>query len=425
MNYLRQNHLQNVRLPGERRVAITGLGAVSAAGVGYPALWDSLLQCRSGITSITRFDTTGMASRIAGEVKNFDPNNLIESRLRPRRLSRQTQFAVVAAKEAILDAHLDVAQLKRARVAVIIGSANSGLEAITESALRMQERGVTRGDPNIVSHGNLQSSALMVAEMFQIDEAFAMGVSNACISGLDAVKTAGEFIRAGRFDIVICGGTDAPISRTPWAEFTLAGLNATRNDEPHRAVRPFDRERETGLLGEGSGIVVLEEAKFARERGAKIYAEILGESASIDPDKARPCSGFTVTMRGAMRNAACDPGEVDFISAWGCGHPTLDRVETETIKEVFGNRAYDIPVGSIKGVIGSPLAAAGAIQTVTVALSYAHGILPPTTNWEYRDADCDLDYIAARPRRVRLRKCLLNAHGLGGGNTSILFAATN
>ena len=424
MDSLRHSQFRDLRLPPSRRVVVTGLGAVSAAGIGYPALWDSLLHCRSGIAPITRFDTTGLASRIAGEVKNFDPVRLIDARLRPRRLSRQTQFALVAAEEATRDARLQSAFLRTNRVAVIIGSANSGLEAITESALRMQQKGTMRGDPNIINQGNLQASALMVSELLQTDRAFVMGISNACISGLDAVKAGSEMIRAGRFDVVICGGTDAPISRTPWAEFTLAGLNSTRNDEPERAVRPFDRERETGLLGEGSGIVVLEEAGFAEDRGAKPYVEICGESSYLDPDSTRPSGGLAQTMRGAMDNATCSDDEINFISAWGCGHPALDRIETETIKEVFGQRAYDIPVGSIKGVIGSPLAAAGALQTVVVALSYRHSVLPPTTNWEHRDVDCDLDYIAARPRRAVLRKALINAHGVGGGNTSIVLATT-
>ena len=425
MDSLRQSSLRNLRLSQARRAVVTGLGAVSAAGIGYPALWDSLLNCRSGIAPITRFDATGMESRIAGEVKNFDPLRMIEARLRPRRLSRQTQFALVAAEEAVRDARLESSFLRTSRVAVIIGSANSGLEAITESALRMQQKGALRGDPNIINQGNLQASALMVSEMLETEQAFAMGISNACISGLDAVKAGSELIRAGRFDVVICGGTDAPISKTPWAEFTLAGLNCTRNEEPERAVRPFDRERETGLLGEGSGIVVLEEASHAKDRAAKPYVEICGESSHLDPDPARPGGGLALTMRGAMDNAVCNVDEVDFISAWGCGHSTLDRIETETIKEVFGQRAYDIPVGSIKGVIGSPLGAAGALQVVTVALSYRHGVLPPTTNWEHRDVDCDLDYIAARARRAVLRKTLLNAHGVGGGNTSIVLAATS
>ena len=308
---------------------------------------------------------------------------------------------------------------------MVIGSVTGSLQEITESALRIQQRGYNRADPTIVSLSNQQASGLAVAELLEIEDAFVMSVSNACIAGLDAIKVGTELIRGNRFDMVICGGTDAPISRTPWAEFTMAGLNATRNDEPHRAVRPFDRERETGLLGEGSGIVVLEEKEEAAERSAKGYMEILGEAACVDPDKSRPCSGMTTTMRTALQNGSCALNEIDFISAWGCGHPLLDRIEAETIKEVFGARAYEIPVGSIKGVIGSPLAAAGALQTVTMALSYQHKILPPTTNWEYRDAECDLDYIAARPRRAKLRRSLLNAHGLGGGNTSLIFSATS
>ncbi len=422
MEFSRYSSFRDVRLAQERKVVVTGLGAVSAAGIGYPALWDALLNCRSGIGPITRFDTTGLDSRIAGEVRDFEPVQLIETRLKPRRLARQAQFALVAAAEAARDAGLSSRDLRGARVAVVVGSAIGALDVVTESALRVEAKGVSRGDPGIVGMGNQQASALAVAELLEVNEAFAMSVSNACVAGLDSIKVGCELIRGNRFDIVICGGTDAPISRTPWAEFTLIGLNATRNNQPQAAVRPFDRERETGLLGEGSGIVILEESESAKSRGAKRYVEIVGEHACVDADKNRPGGGLATTMRGAMRNARCPLDEVDFISAWGCGHITLDRIETEVIKEVFDQRAYDIPVGSIKGVIGSPLAAAGALQTVAMALCYQHHVIPPTTNWEYRDADCDLDYIHARPRRVKLRKALLNAHGLGGGNTSMVFA---
>ena len=417
--------MHGLRLPSERRVSVTGLGAVCAGGIGYPALWDSLLNCRSGIGPITRFDAAGLDSRIAGEVKNFEPTRLIEPRLKPKRLSRQSQFAVVATMEAVRDAGLSSQYLRKRRVAVIIGSATSALDMVTQSALKIQEKGAHRGDPTIVGMANQQASAYAVVELLELKDAFAMSVSNACVSGLDAIKVGCDLIRRNRFDVVICGGTDAPVSRTPWAEFALLGMTSTRNDEPERAVRPFDRERQGGLLAEGGGIVILEETSEARDRDANLYAEIVGEHAYMDSDKTRPSGGLAQTMQGALRNAACDVEEIDFISAWGCGDPTQDRVETEVIKEVFGNRAYDIPVGSIKGIIGSPLGAAGALQTVALALSYRNCLLPPTTNWEYRDLDCDLDYIPEKPRRASLRKSILNAHGIGGGNTSVVFSAVS
>lgn len=423
MDHARRMSLHGLRLPGEKRVAITGLGAISAAGIGYPELWDALLNGRSGIGPITRFDTTGLDSRIGGEVKNFEPTRLIEPRLKPKRLPRQAQFAVVAAAEALRDAGLTNRYLNGLRVAVVIGSAINAPDIITGSALRMHEKGSHRGDPNMPGMVNGQASALAVAELLSVQGTFAMNVANACSSGTDAIKVGSELIRGNRYDVVVCGGTDAPVSRTPWAELTLLGMTSTRNDEPERAVRPFDRERQGGVLSEGSGIVILEEAGLATERGAQPYLEITGEHTCIDPERSRPSGGLSQTMNVAMRNAMCTPAEVDFISAWGCGDFLQDRIETEVIKEVFGDRAYDIPVGSIKGVIGSPLGAAGALQTVAVALSYKHRLLPPTVNWEHRDLDCDLDYIAAKPRRVNLRHAVLNAHGMGGGNTSMVFTA--
>lgn len=420
MNYVPQTHHRFSRIPDQRRVVITGVGAVSAAGIGAPLFWEALLEGRSGIGPITRFDPAGIESRIAGEVRDFNPAKLIEHRLKPKRMARQSQFAVVAAAEAVRDAGLSPAEFTGRRVGVIVGSAICALDAVTESALRMQSKGVANGNPIAVLMGNLHAAALAVADSLSIEKAFAMGISTACISGVDAIKIGCDCIRAGRFDTVICGGTDAPVSRTPWAEFTIGGLNATRNDEPTRAVRPFDRDRVTGLLAEGGGIVVIENEQTALDRGAEPYAAILGDHSCIDPDKESSGSGFAPTMRGALENAGCKTRDIDFISAWGCGHYALDRTETQAIKEVFGKHAYDLAVSSIKGVIGSPLAAAGALQVIAMSLSHRHGVLPPTVNNEFRDIDCDLDYVAGRSRPMNVRRSMLNAHGLGGGNTSMI-----
>jgi 3-oxoacyl-[acyl-carrier-protein] synthase II len=421
MSYPFRSHYQYCRLPAQRQVVVTGVGTVCAAGNNAKDFWRSLIEGRSGISRITRFDTTGMDSTIAGEVKGFDPLQLIAPRLKPKRLSRQTQFAVVAAQEAARDAGLDFS-LRRSgkRIGVVVGSSICGLEAVTESAVKVQQKGAGFGNPSIIPIGNLQASALAITELLELEDAFAMGISTACISGTDAVKTASDMIRSGRFDAVICGGTDAPLSRTPMAEFTLAGLCSMRNDSPEKASRPFDRERDSGTIAEGCGIVVLESLESAADRGAAPYAEILGDYAAVDPDKTRPGGGLESTMRGALENARCSPGEIDFISAWGCGHPVIDRCETEAIKRVFGTHADEMAVGSIKGVTGIPLGASGVLQLVALALSYRHEMLPPTLNCDRPDLDCDLDYVSGSPRRMRLRKTLLNAHGLGGGNTCLV-----
>lgn len=420
MNYVPQTHHRFSRIPVQRRVVITGIGAVCPIGIGIPALWDALLKRRSGIGTITRFDTTDMASTVAGEVKNFDPLRLIEPRMKPKRLSRQTQYAVVSAAEAVRDAALSRDDLNRRRVGVIVGSSTCNVETITESALKMQQKGAANGNAAGVTMSNLQASALAVAELLRLEDAFAIGISTACISGVDAVRMACDLIRSGRFETVICGGTDAPLSLTPMAEFCLAGLSSTRNGDPEHASRPFDRDRDRGVISEGSAIVVVEDYEAAIARGAPLYAEILGEYSAVDQSKDRPGCGLSVCMRHALANAQCEVGEIDYISAWGCGHLVIDRIETEAIKEVFGARAHDVAVGSIKGVTGIPLGAAGVLQLVASAMAHRHDLLPPTANCELGDLDCDLDYISGAPRRVRLRRSLLNSHGLGGSNTCLV-----
>ncbi len=232
-------------------------------------------------------------------------------------------------------------------------------------------------------------------------------------------------IRSGRVDTVICGGTDAPLGRSPMTECVQFGMCSTRNNEPARASRPFDRERDNGLMAEGAGVVILERLDMALDRGARPYAEIVGDYTCRDPAGTPPGTGLTDTIRMAMQNARCSENEIDYVSAWGCGDPVLDRMETLSIKQVFGERAYELAVSSIKAVTGNPLGAAGPLQLVTCALAFRHGLLPPTANFEHVDVDCDLDYIQGAPRRARPRRILLNAHGLGGGNTCVVLAPSS
>ncbi len=404
----------------ERRVVITGVGAVSAAGVGMPALWQALLDGRSGIGPITLFDPSGVPSKIAGEVKNFDPVKLIDARLKPKRLSRQAQFALVAAAEAAQDAGLDNRALRARQCGVVLGSALSNAQEIAANMRQMDDRGAGTIRPSALPIISMHSQATAVVEMFEMDNIPAFSVSNACMSGINAVTTARAMIRSGQVDAMICGGTDAPLEHSPATEIIAAGMCSFRNDEPERASRPFDRERDNGLLAEGAAIVILERLDTALDRGATIYAELLGDHTCRDPEGMPPGTGWARTIRAALQNARCDPALVDYISAWGCGDPLLDRMETQAIKEVFGERAFDLAVSSIKAVTGNPLGAAGPLQLATAAMSLRHGILPPTANYEHADIDCDLDYIQGGPRRARARRLLLNTHGMGGGNTCLV-----
>jgi 3-oxoacyl-[acyl-carrier-protein] synthase II len=406
-----------------RRVVITGLGAVCAPGIGVKALWEALLEQRSGISLVTRYDTEDMQSRIGGEVKDFDPFKLIDRRMRPKRLSRQAQFALVAGQEAVADSGMSLEQLRAVRSGVVLGSAFANIEAVAETALKVQEKGPNHGTAAAVPLINMQSQATALVEMLGLENAPALCVSTSCMAGVDAVTLGCDMIRAGRAEAMICGGTDAPLSRTPAAEFQLAGMCSTRNAEPGRASRPFDRERDNGLLAEGAGIVVLETLEHALARGARPYAEILGYATCRDPAGAPAAAGLSDAMRGALENAGCAQDGVECVCAWGSGDPVIDREETRAIKAVFGARAYDLAIHSIKAVTGNPLAAAGALQMVSSAMAFRCGLVPPTTNYEHPDLDCDLDYVAGAPRRIRLRRLLLNAHGLGGGNTSLVMGA--
>ena len=406
--------------PTERRVVITGLGAVSAAGIGAPALWQALLAGRSAISEISRFDVSDMKSRIAGEVKDFDPVKLIDARLKPKRLARQGQFAVVAADEAVRDAGLSAAALRPRRCGVTLGSASCNTGEIAEAALRVDSRGPSQLNPSTMGIFNMQSQVSAVIDLLGLENVPSLSVAGACTSGLDAAAYGYYLIHSGQADVVICGGTDSPLSRTGSSVLIQAGICSTRNDEPERASRPFDRERDNGLMAEGAAVVILERHDLAMERGAKPYAEWLGNFACRDQQGTEPGSGLGFTMRTALQNARCSEREVDYISAWGCGDQTIDRLETAAIKEVFGERAYDIAISSIKAVTGNPLGAAGPLQLVASALSLRHNLLPPTANYEHGDIDCDLDYIQGPARRSKPRRILLNAHGQGGGNTCVV-----
>ncbi len=412
----------DLRRSPSRRVVVTGLGALSAAGLTKEALWESLLAGRSGIGPVTRFDASGMSSRIAGEVKDFDPAKVIDLALKPRRMSRQTQLGVVAAMQAIEDARLNAAFLKQQTVATIIGAATSSCEMVSETALLVEKHGPLHASRQLVGSCIPQATSSSVNKLFDAKQSLALGVSSACAAGLDAIGKAFQMVRSGHVDLALCGGADAPISRTPMAEFAACGMLSTHNHEPLRGGRPFDRERSGGVIAEGAAVLVLESLESARARDADCYLEIVGYDTCMDYADDLPGSGLESTMLGAMHNGSCSFETVDYISAWGPGDPVFDHCETRAIKKVFGQRAYQIAVSSIKGTIGNSLGAAGALQAVALAISYRHRMIPPTCNWEHSDIFCDLDYVRDVPRRAHVRHALINAHGIGGGNSSLLVA---
>ncbi len=402
-------------------MVITGLGAVSAAGVGVKPLWESLLAGKSSVGPITLYRAEGLPVTYGGQVRDFEPAKYIPAALKPKRMARHTQFAVIAAQEALADSGLKSKEMAGGRVAVIVGS-SLGSSETTEETTRQMDRGGPRSiSPAVSAMGNMQAAPTAIVEMMAVAGTTSTSITNTCSSGVDAISIATDMIRSGRRDVTVAGGADAPLSPVMSTVIAAAGMTSRRTDGAV-AGRPFDREREGGVLGEGAGIVVLEELETAQARGAKIYAEIVASSSCPDQDRTQPSSGLELTMREAMQSAGRLSSDIDFVSAWGCGDPYIDIFETNAIKAAMGDSAYRVAVGSIKGGIGIPLGAAGALQLITTALSHRHGLLLPTVNHQRSDLDCDLDYVGERPRRMRLRHSLLNAHGMSGGNTTLLLA---
>jgi 3-oxoacyl-[acyl-carrier-protein] synthase II len=402
------------------RVVITGMGVLAPNGIGLKAFWDSLLAGRSGIGPITLFDATGLRSRIAGEVKNFDPRDYIEPELKPNRLARHTQLAYAAAIMAIRDSGLTICEADLpSPTPVVVGVSTSAMDIIENSISEFEQRGIRGISPTAVGALTPQAAANFIADRIGAN-AHATTVSSACPSGLDAVAVAAKLIQSGDAELAIAGGADAPITKHTFAAFTSSGLSSCRNGEPERASRPFDLERDSGVISEGAGMFVLENLERAQARGARIYLEISGYARQRDHAPEAPGSGLVETMRLALANAARTTDEVDYISAYGPGHPVLDAAEVHYIKEVFGKRAYSIPISSIKGVTGNPLAAGGPMQIAACALSFRDQMVVPTANYEVEDPACDLDFVPGRPRKLKLDCILMNVRGLGGSTSSLV-----
>lgn len=407
------------------RVVITGMGVVAPNGIGLEAFWESLLAGRSGVGPITLFDASDLKSRIAGEVKNFDPAEHIEPELKHRRMARHTQFAYAATMMALRDAGLEISELDLpSPTPVVVGVSTSAMDIIERSISDFDQHGERAMSPTAVGALTPQAAANIIADRIGA-RANAATVSSACPSGLDAVATAAAMIQCGDAELAIAGGTDAPITKHTFAAFIATGLSSYRNEEPERASRPFDLGRDSGVISEGAGMFVLENFERAQARGAKIYLEIGGFARQRDHAPDQPGSGLVDSMTLALSNAGRTTDDVDYISAYGPGHPVLDAAEVRYIKEVFGNRAYSVPISSIKGVTGNPLAAGGPFQIAACALSFRDQMIAPTANYEVEDPDCDLDFVPKRPRKVKLDCILMNVRGLGGSTSSMVVGRVN
>lgn len=396
------------------RVVITGIGVLAPNGIGIDAFWSSLLEGRSGIGPITLFDATGYRSRIAGEVKNFDPLQYIEPELKPRRMGRHTQLAYAASMLAVQDAGLDINNLRLpSPIPVVIGVSMNAMDVLERALAAVRDIGPNRAPPTTAMAAVPQAPANVVADRLGIS-ANATTVTSACPSGLDALADAAAFIAAGKSEIAIAGGADAPITPLVMATFIAGGLSSERNDEPDKASRPFDIDRDSGVISEGAGIMVLENMERAQARGARIYAEISSYGKQRDREAGRPAFGLEDSMMLALGNANWTAGDIDYVSAYGPGHPILDAAEIAVIRKFFGSRAQSVPVTSIKGVTGNALAAGGPFQLAAAAMSIEQQVIPPTTNCEVLDPDCNLDIVRGIPRRAKVDRILVNVRGLGG-----------
>jgi 3-oxoacyl-[acyl-carrier-protein] synthase II len=402
------------------RVVITGMGILAPNGIGLEAFWESLLAGRSGIGPITLFDATGFKSQMAGEVKDFNPLDYIEPELKPKRWARHTQLAYAATMMALRDAGLDSDNLKLPSVTpVIIGVSMNAMDVIERAFYAVRSNGPNRMPPTTSAASIPQAPASVIADRLGA-AAHAATVSSACTSGLDAVADAAAMIRFGEAEIAIAGGTDAPITPLVMGSFIASGLVCHDNGDSERASRPFDWLRKSGVLSEGAGVFIMENLERALARGARIYMELTGYAKRRDLDPAKPASALADSMGLALANAQITINEVDYISAYGPGDPVLDAAEVVTIKDVFADRAYSIPVSSIKGVTGNPLAAGGPFQIAACALSIRDQIIAPTANYQVEDPNCDLDFVPKRARKTKLDCALINVRGLGGGASTLV-----
>ncbi len=402
------------------RVVITGMGILAPNGIGLRAFWESLLAGRSGIGPITLFDATELKSRIAGEVKDFDPLDYIEPELKPKRMARHTQFAFAAGMMALRDAGLQITEADLpSPTPVVIGISTSAMDVIEREFSNFDRRGPDGVSPITLSSLAPQAAANAIADRIGA-HAHAATVSSACPSGLDALALAASMIRSGEAELAIAGGADAPITKYSLAAFIASGLSSRRNGEPDKASRPFDLGRDSGVISEGAGIFILEDFERAQARGARIYLEISGYARTRDHVPSDPGSGLVEAMKLALANAARTTDDIDYISAYGPGHPTLDAAEVRYIKEVFGARAYSIPINSVKGVTGNPLSAGGPFQVAACALSLRDQLIAPTANYETADPTCDLDFVPSKARRAKIDCALINVRGLGGSASTML-----
>ncbi|MGZ7440563.1 beta-ketoacyl-ACP synthase II [Paenibacillus sp. TH7-28] len=405
----------------KHRVVITGMGVVTALGQDLDTLWNNLVEGKSGVSAIDSFDVSEYPTRIAASVKDFNPEDYMD-RKEARKMDRFVQFATAAAKSALDDSGLNITeQADPERVGVMIGSGIGGLGTWEDQHNILLEKGPKRVSPFFIPMMIANMASGYVSILFGAKGPNTAAVT-ACATGTHSIGDSYKLIQRGDADVMICGGAEATIRPTGLAGFCSMRAMSTRNDEPEKASRPFDLERDGFVMGEGAGIFILEELEHAKKRGAKIYGEIIGYGLSADahhmtePDP----NGPERCMKMAIRDAGIAPEQIDYINAHGTSTPVGDRSETIAIKNALGDHAYKVAVSSTKSMTGHLLGAAGGVEGVICGLTLKHGVIPPTINLEHPDPECDLDYVPNVARKADVQVAMSNSFGFGGHNATII-----
>jgi len=412
---------QDKSLTIKRRVVVTGLGVISPIGNSVEEFWNNLKEGVSGIDKLTRFDASEFSTKIAGEVKNFDPLKYIDKK-ESRRLDLTEQYAIATSQQAFDDAQLGSDSLDLERAGVVVGSGIGGIDTFEKQHAILLKQGPNRVSPFFIPMMIIDMSAGLISMRFNFKGPNYATVS-ACASGAHAIADAFRIIQRGDAEVMIAGGSEATITPASMAGFCSARAMSTRNDEPQRASRPFDKQRDGFVMGEGAGMMILESLEHAQKRGAKIYTEIVGVGMSADAyhitAPAPGGEGAIRAMRLALKDAGFSPESVDYINSHGTSTDLGDLTECQAIKAVFGEHAYKIPVNSTKSMIGHLLGAAGAVELVATIKSMEEGILHPTINYEFPDPECDLDFVPNQKREASIDTALSNSFGFGGHNITI------
>jgi len=405
-----------------RRVVITGIGVVTPVGSNLEVFWQNLLAGRSGIAPVTRFDATRFDTKIGGEVKDFKPELFMPLK-ETRRTDRFTQYAVGAAKMALADSHLDLSKEDIHCIGVLIGSGIGGMETIEEQARVLFERGPERVSPFMIPMLIINMASGYVSMLLGV-KGPNLSVVTACATATHALGEAARIIEHGDAEVMIAGGSEAAITELGYAGFCSMRAMSTRNHEPERASRPFDRGRDGFVMGEGAGVCILESLEHALARDARIYCEIAGYGITGDAyhmsAPAPDGEGATRAMLAALRDAGLRPDQVDYINAHGTSTLAGDKCETAAVKTVFGEHARKLAISSTKSMTGHLLGAAGAVETAVCALAIRDQAVPPTINYEEPDPECDLDYVPNQARSMKVDVCLNNSLGFGGHNAAII-----